>query len=100
MSHESAGPPAQPLVEFAITFRHPDGGENVYLVKGVLGPPPYAACCNVLRVDARAGGYAEPEVVTAETGTLTDLFRRVETVLAGRHPGCQKAVTFDFTKRS
>lgn len=72
-------PQRRPLVAFATTFRERDERPS--------------------RLDARAGGYAEPEVVTAETVTLTDLFRRVEAVLMGRHPGCQKAITFDFTKR-
>jgi hypothetical protein len=95
MSSDATREPVRPLVEFAITFRRV-GGEQVYLVKGTPGPVPYAACCNVLRVDG--SGYAEPEVMTAESGTLTDLFRRVETVLADRHPGCQKVITFDYTK--
>lgn len=98
MSDDAVRQPVQPLIECAMVFRRPAGGQHVYLVKGILGPAPYAACCNVCRVDAGAGDYAEPEVVTAEAGTLTDLFRRVEGVLTDRHPGCQKAITFDFTK--
>jgi hypothetical protein len=95
---DNTEPSVVPLIECAMTFRLAGRGEHVYLVKGVLGPAPYAACCNVCRVDP-LGGYADPEVVTAETGTLTDLFRRVEAVLADRHPGWQKAITFDFTKQ-
>ena len=98
MSDDAAGPPVQSLIECAMTFRRPGGGEHVYLVKGILGPAPYAGCCNVCRVDPRSGDYAEPEVVTTETGTLTELLRRVEAVLTERHPGYQKAITFDFTK--
>jgi hypothetical protein len=93
---DAVGQPVQTLIECAMTFRRPGGGEHVYFVKGILGPAPYACCCNVLRVDERTGEWAEPEVVTAMSGTLTDLFRRVEAVLADRHPGCQKAITFDF----
>jgi hypothetical protein len=96
MSDVAIREPVQALVEFAMTFRRPGGGEQVYLVKGILGPPPHAACCNVFRVDG--AGYAEPEVVTAASGTLTDLFRRVETVLSERHAGCQRVITFDYTK--
>ena len=98
MSDNATGQTVQSLIECAVTFRRPGGEERVYLVKGILGPAPYAACCNVCRVDPRTGDYAEPEVVTAEAGTLTDLFRRVEAVLTDRHAGWQKAITFDFTK--
>jgi hypothetical protein len=34
----------------------------------------------------------------ADAGTLTDLFRRIETILTDRHSGCRKEITFDFTK--
>jgi hypothetical protein len=88
--------PVRPLVEFAISFHRPGGGAQVYLVKGILGPAPHAACCNVLRV--KGEDFAVPEVVTADAGTLSDLFRRVETILTDRHPGCRKEITFDYTK--
>jgi hypothetical protein len=99
MSEDATRQPVQSLIECAMLFHRPAGGEHVYLVKGILGPAPYAACCNVCRVDTRTGQFAEPEVVAAETGTLTDLFRRVEAVLTERHPDCQKVITFDFAKR-
>ena len=98
MSSDAGRAPVQTLIEVAMTFRKPAGEGHVYLVKGMLGPSPYAACCNVLAVDPRTGKFAEPEVIAAETGTLTDLFRRVEGVLTERHPGYQKSITFDFTK--
>jgi hypothetical protein len=98
MSSDAPRPPVQTLIEVAMTFRRPGGNGHVYLVKGTLGPAPYVACCNVLAVDPRTREFAEPEVLAAETGTLTDLLRRVEAVLTDRHPGCQKTVTFDFAK--
>jgi len=103
MSEPVGRPSIEPMVEFVMIFEKSGvlaNQRHVYLVQGAIGPPPHGTCGNVSRLDEKVGQYEKTEFVSVESGGLTELFKKVESELSKRHPGCSKAITFHFETKA